>query len=409
MLLFVITLIIPIFDITSADYKSYKDYKVYEIEGDAQDIMGLVTSLSDDEAIPYYMNTNSSAEIIIAPDLEEDFSKAVHVYKLNKKMLIKDFSRIIKNEKPINRQNKLSFSWTAYYDVDDIYDYLKDMSKRYSKWTDLVVGGQSYEGRKILGLRIKTPTAKVYKQIVFIESGIHAREWIAPATTTYFINQLLTSTDPAITSLRDQFEWHIFPTVNPDGYHYSYTVERFWRKTRSKSSEKCYGSDPNRNWDYNWGKSGISTDPCDDIYPGIKPFSEVETRTLSEYILSLNITAYIGFHSFGPVLLIPYSDSLDNISNYDDLVKIGKTSIEYGGIVNGTTYVGPVTSARHWYSASGGSMDWVRYKLNTPLVFTYELRGEGFSWPPERIPEQGEEVTRMLIGLFIEACRLNYC
>lgn len=53
--------------------------------------------------------------------------------------------------------------------------------------------------------------------------GIHAREWITPATTTYFINQLLTSENPKIQNLRNNFDWHIFPSVNPDGYHYSYT------------------------------------------------------------------------------------------------------------------------------------------------------------------------------------------
>lgn len=26
-----------------------------------------------------------------------------------------------------------------------------------------------------------------------------------------------------------------------------------WRKTRSRSTWRCYGADPNRNWDYNWG------------------------------------------------------------------------------------------------------------------------------------------------------------
>lgn len=46
------------------------------------------------------------------------------------------------------------------------------MSQNYSNSTELVVGGESYEGRKILGLRINNPTLrKEGKPVIFIESG----------------------------------------------------------------------------------------------------------------------------------------------------------------------------------------------------------------------------------------------
>lgn len=57
---------------------------------------------------------------------------------------------------------------------------------------------------------------------------------------------------------------------------------------------------------------------------------------------------------------------------------------------------------------TGGSMDWVRKTLGTPLVYTYELRGDDFHWPPERIPEQGKELTQMLLGLILEAENMDY-
>ncbi|XP_053625728.1 zinc carboxypeptidase-like isoform X2 [Plodia interpunctella] len=363
------------------------------------------------QELPFYNVRNNRAEVMIAPELDEVFSNAVNLFNLEKTILVDDYSKIMAEEKSANRQDS-KFSWTAYYDVDGIYDYLKNMSTVYSNWTELVVGGQSYEGRQLLGLKINTPTeTDKIKSIIFIESGIHAREWITPATTTYFINQLLTSSDPAITTLRDRFEWQIFPTVNPDGYHYTHTRDRMWRKTRSKSSLFCHGADPNRNWDYNWGQYGISTNPCNyQTYAGSQPFSEIETRTFSEYISNLdNILAYIAFHSDAQMLLVPYSDSVEHTGNYDDLIKIGNTSLEYGEKVNGEKYDGPATAAEILYKASGGSMDWVRNQLATPIVYTYELRGTYFHWPPSRIFEQGDEVTQMMVGLFTEACNLGYC
>ncbi|XP_013194212.1 zinc carboxypeptidase [Amyelois transitella] len=408
---FIIFVVIPLSYATFHDFKSYKDYKVYSIEGNNENLSKIMEFLNSMAEIPFYDIRNSRAEVMIAPELDSIFSNATDLFRLKKKIIVNDYSEIIAEEKGGSRKDS-QFSWTAYYDIDGIYGYLKNMSTIYSNWTELVEGGQSYEGRKILGLRINTPTdVDKVKNIVFIESGIHAREWITPATTTYFINQLLTSTDPAITSLRDQFEWQIFPSVNPDGYQYTHKRDRMWRKTRSKSSFFCHGADPNRNWDYNWGQYGISTDPCNyQLYAGSQPFSEVETRTLSKYIAELdNIVAYIAFHADAQMLLVPYSDSVEHTSNYDDLIKIGKSSLEYGEKVNGEKYDGPATAAEILYKASGGSMDWVRNQLATPLVYTYELRGTYFHWPPSKIFEQGDEVTQMMVGLFNEACNLGYC
>lgn len=53
-------------------------------------------------------------------------------------------------------------------------------------------------------------------------------------------------------------------------------------------------------------------------------------------------------------------------------------------------------------------MDWVRNALGTSLVYTYELRGTYFHWPPWRIHEQGDEVTQMILGLVTEANNMGY-
>lgn len=56
-----------------------------------------------------------------------------------------------------------------------------------------------------------------------IEGGIHAREWISPATVTWIIKEFLKSTDPNIRDLAENIVWHIFPVVNPDGYSYTFS------------------------------------------------------------------------------------------------------------------------------------------------------------------------------------------
>ena len=56
------------------------------------------------------------------------------------------------------------------------------------------------------------------KPNIWIEAGIHAREWIAPAMATYIIDQLLHN---AQDGFLDELNFHILPIANPDGYEFS--------------------------------------------------------------------------------------------------------------------------------------------------------------------------------------------
>lgn len=63
---------------------------------------------------------------------------------------------------------------------------------------------------------------------IFIESTIHAREWITAATATYFLNELLTSRDAQIKAMAKNFDWVFVPIVNVDGYEYSHKKVGNW-------------------------------------------------------------------------------------------------------------------------------------------------------------------------------------
>jgi len=58
---------------------------------------------------------------------------------------------------------------------------------------------------------------------------------------------------------------------------------------------------------------GASHDPCSDTYCGHKPFSEIETTQVSQFIGSHNdtIVHYINFHSYSQLWMTPWGKYLN--------------------------------------------------------------------------------------------------
>ncbi len=79
--------------------------------------------------------------------------------------------------------------------------------------------------------------------------------------SVYSVFQMLTQygLDIDVTIMLDKMDWIVLPVLNVDGYSYTWNggSARMWRKTRSRGS-RCYGADPNRNWDYKWGGACVS-------------------------------------------------------------------------------------------------------------------------------------------------------
>lgn len=187
------------------------------------------------------------------------------------------------------------------------------------------------------GIKLNHGTGK--KKSVVFEGTIHAREWISTATITWIANELLTSSDPEVQTIANNYEWIFLPITNPDGYAYTWTRDRSWRKTRKPSSAFCYGADPNRNWDIHFNEGGSSANPCSDTYAGSAPFSEVETKQLSDYLKTVpRMAAYFAFHSYGQLMMTPWGWTKELGSDYQQLYEIGEKGVEALTAKFGTRY-----------------------------------------------------------------------
>jgi carboxypeptidase A4 len=92
------------------------------------------------------------------------------------------------------------------------------------------------------------------------------------------------------TTFVNDVDFHIVPLLNVDGYRYSHSKNRMWRKNRKIIPGSCNGVDLNRNFGYKWGQIGGATvDTCAWNYAGKDAFSEPESKAIQNYVLQNEI------------------------------------------------------------------------------------------------------------------------
>ena len=95
--------------------------------------------------------------------------------------------------------------------------------------------GVTHENRKMKVVKICKGKAGCGKKPgMWIDGGMHAREWISPSVTTYLLRKLLDDRKNKFSNrhLIDKLDWYILPLANPDGYEWSRSKDRLWRKNR---------------------------------------------------------------------------------------------------------------------------------------------------------------------------------
>jgi hypothetical protein len=102
------------------------------------------------------------------------------------------------------------------------------------------------------------------------------------------------------------FRFHFIPVLNVDGYEYT-KHDRLWKKNRQPNfNRKCIGTDINRNFPYEWGNEGASSNPCSPDYNGVSALSTPCASNLYLYIKSLkHVGVYFDIHSFGQRWMYP--------------------------------------------------------------------------------------------------------
>uniref|UniRef100_A0A6I8S7P9 Carboxypeptidase B2 n=1 Tax=Xenopus tropicalis TaxID=8364 RepID=A0A6I8S7P9_XENTR len=353
-----------------------------------------------DQQVEILKNITSQPEIVLwKPDSNEHImkNKEVHFYvnesfidtvkaELNESsilymVLVNNAQELIEQQTfndTSNQRSATSF-YEQYHTLEDIYYWMQHMVEKHSDMLQRIHIGYSFENRPLYVLKV-SGKEKTAKHAVWIDCGIHAREWISPAFCLWFVGHAVEyyGVDLSMTKLLRYLDFYILPVMNADGYQFSWTAKnRMWRKNRSKyTKSNCIGTDLNRNFDAGWCGPGASSDPCHEIYCGPYAESEPEVSAVVSFLKKHQnvVKGYITVHSYSQMVLFPYSYTNKKSKDHDELI--------YSDL------------------APGGSDDWA-YDLGIKYSFTFELRDKGmygFLLPPQLIkPTCSEGITAVKI------------
>ncbi|XP_054442174.1 carboxypeptidase O [Pteronotus mesoamericanus] len=297
-----------------------------------------------------------------------------------------------------------TYSYNKYHRMEEIYQWMNQISEKYADVVTQHFLGMTYESRPMYYLKISQPSHNT-KKIIWMDCGIHAREWIAPAFCQWFVKEILQNyqDNSRIRRFLKNLDFYVLPVLNIDGYIYTWTTDRLWRKSRSSHNNgMCFGTDLNRNFNASWCSIGASKDCRDETFCGTGPVSEPETKAVSSLIESKkeDILCFLTMHSYGQLILTPYGYTKNKSSNHKELIQVGQKAANALKAKHGTNYrVG--ASADILYALSGSSRDWAR-DIGIPFSYTFELRDNGthqFVLPEAQIQATCEETMEAVLSI----------
>jgi zinc carboxypeptidase len=206
--------------------------------------------------------------------------------------------------------------WRSYDEEGGIRDQMYAAARDNPRIAKLEVIGRTIQGREILALKLTNNARQIKdgaRPAVLYSSTQHAREWISTEVNRRLMFHFIDgwrSGDRSIQRLLQENELWFILVANPDGYQFTFTDERLWRKNlrdNNGDGEITVGDgvDPNRNFPehFKYDNEGSSSIFSSDTYRGTHAASEAETQAMKGLLDRIGFEFQVNWHSAGEWLL----------------------------------------------------------------------------------------------------------
>ena len=324
-----------------------------------------------------------------------------------------------------------------YQPLSVILPWMRLLRSLFPTHVRLLSVGTSYEGRDIPALRVGVhPTnddqPSEPRKTIIVTGGAHAREWISTSTVNYAAYSFITAygRDRETTKLLEKFDFLFIPTLNPDGYAYTWETDRLWRKNRQQTTLRfCKGLDLDHAYGFQWDTSAALNDnPCSESFSGENPFEAVEARRFADWARNetqrnnVDFVGFIDLHSYSQQILYPYSYSCATTpANLETLEELAIGLSKAIRLTHGERYdiasacEGSIPQSERDVSTEdrqesrsqwpqmetrgGSALDWFYHELGVSYAYQLKLRDTGsygFLLPKENIVPTGKEIFKAI-------------
>merc|ERR1712002_1445641 len=180
--------------------KSYEGYQVLRTSPLTAGVAALLRELQiTTNSVDFWREPveGRTTDINTPPHLLDTIKEMLASKGVDFSVMIEDVEKLIQDTKPSNvsvksEGKRYAMNWDDYQRHDVLNEFIESIADA-NDFASIIPIGQSYEGRdmKVLAITKAGPGAPS----VFLESGIHAREWISPAVATYLVRQLVEEYD----------------------------------------------------------------------------------------------------------------------------------------------------------------------------------------------------------------------
>lgn len=189
--------------------------------------------------------------IMVAPDTQEEFTDFLASSNIENEIIIKNVQRYYihlflrryhlfitvrkrslldesqydlkyrmkKQLQPLSNETDFNHFWS----LEELHSYIDFLELEHSDLITTEIIGNSTEGRPLRIVNISLNGRGIVngsRPIIFIDAGIHAREWVAHHAALYILKQLIENREQYKFILQ-AVDFVILPVVNPDGYQYT--------------------------------------------------------------------------------------------------------------------------------------------------------------------------------------------